>query len=97
MDWLAFKTHPSQINQDAFAQAMLRHMVQLQVGRELSDAEYSTAVKAAIQVYGLKEHNGAVDLREKSAGSISAIGSQISEVLQRPESEVTSAKRGTPA
>ncbi len=76
---------------------MLRHMVQIQVGKELSDADYGAAVKAAIQMYGLKEHNGSVDLREKSAGSISAIGSQISEVLQRPELDAVPTKRGTPA
>jgi hypothetical protein len=96
MDWLAFKTHPSQINQDAFAQAMLRHMVQLQVGKELSDAEYNTAVEIAIREYGLNEHGGAVDLRGRSAGSISAIAGQISEVLQH-QSNMVPEKRGTPA
>ena len=97
MDWLAFKTNRGQINQDAFAQAMLRHMVQLQVGKELLDAEYDAAVKIAIKEHGLKEHSGAVDLRGISAGSISAIAGQISKVLQRSESDIAPAKRGKPA
>ena len=92
MDWLAFKTNRSQINQDAFAQAMLRHMVQLQVGKTLSDAEYSMAVQAAIKAYGLKELN----LRGRSAGSISAIAGKISEAFQQSSDMVTE-KRGTSA
>ena len=97
MDWLAFKTHPSQINQDAFAQAMLRHMVQLQVGKELSDTEYNAAMKIAIRTNDLKEHNGAVDLRGRSAGSISAIAGQITEALRQQESDMEPVERGTPA
>lgn len=83
MDWLAFKTNRSQINQDAFAQALLRHMVQLQVGRTISDAEYSAAMQTAIRAYGLKEHNGAVELKGRNAESLSAIAGEISKAFQQ--------------
>lgn len=89
MDWLAFKTNRSQINQDAFAQALLRHMVQLQAGKTLSDAGYNAAVEIAIREHGLKERCGSVDLRGRNAGSISAIAEQISEVLQKSGNMVT--------
>ena len=76
---------------------MLRHMVQLQVGKKLSDTEYSAAMKIAIRTNGLKEHNGAVDLRGRSAGSISAIAGQITEAFRQPESDMESAERDAPA